>query len=376
VYRALQTRFGVPVTAIYGSDFSIAGYRDREFGAEFAWDTDLLSGYQQVFLSRVSEGGARAFEKVSTRGLGKVLRGIAPKAVLVLGYSPRFNQAALYEAWRSRFPILFRGETTDHNRSRTRLKSLARDGVLRLCYRHSARLLYIGNRSYQHYKRLSCPDEKLVFSPYCVDLTPFEVDESARASMRPIMRGGLGVNQEQVALLFSGKLSRRKGPELILQAVRQLPLDKREKVVVIFLGSGQLAEELKLLAREEPRIKVHFPGFQNQTRLSRYYHAADLLILPSRESETWGLVVNEALHHGLPCVASDAVGCAPDLIEEGVTGHTFESGSSQSLASALRRAFGLVGRVDSRANCRRKVERYSVEDAARGIAEAYRQVLN
>jgi hypothetical protein len=36
VYRALQQSFGVPVTAIYGSDFSVAGYRDKEFGTSFA----------------------------------------------------------------------------------------------------------------------------------------------------------------------------------------------------------------------------------------------------------------------------------------------------------------------------------------------------
>ncbi len=375
VYRALQTTFGVPVTAIYGSDFSVAGYRDREFGAEFAWDTDLLSGYQQVFLSRVSEGGARACEEASARGLGKTLRAVAPRAVLALGYSTRFDQAALYGAWRSNFPVLFRGETADHNRNRTRLKSLARDGVLRLCYRHSARLLYIGQRSYQHYRRLNCPDEKLVFSPYCVDISPFEVDEQARARLRPTMREDLGISGEQVVLLFSGKLSRRKGPELILQAVKQLPSELGERVVVVFLGSGQLAEELRRLAREQPPVKVFFPGFQNQTRLSRYYHAADLLILPSREGETWGLVVNEALHHGLPCVVSDAVGCAPDLIESGITGHAFESGSPHHLASVLPRAFELIGRDEVRQSCRQKVSGYGIEDAARGIAEAYRQVI-
>lgn len=58
VYRALQTQFDIPTTVIYGSDFSVAGYHDREFGTQFAWDTDLLSGYSAVFLSRVAEGGA------------------------------------------------------------------------------------------------------------------------------------------------------------------------------------------------------------------------------------------------------------------------------------------------------------------------------
>jgi glycosyltransferase involved in cell wall biosynthesis len=374
VYRALQAKFGVPVTAIYGSDFSLAGYRDREFGAEFAWDTDLLSGYQQVFLSRVSEGGARSFEEVSARGLGKTLRALAPRAVLALGYSTRFNQAALYEAWRIGFPILFRGETADHNRNRTRLKALARDGLLRLCYRRSARLLYIGKRSYQHYRRLSCSDEKLIFSPYCVDVSPFEVDEQARARLRSTMREDLGISSEQVVLLFSGKLSPRKGPELILQAVKRLPSDVGGSIVVVFLGSGQLVEDLRRLALEQPQVKVIFPGFQNQTRLSRYYHAADLLILPSREDETWGLVINEALHHGLPCVVSDAVGCAPDLIESGVTGYTFDPGSPHQLASTLRQAFELIGRDEVRLSCRRKVSGYGIEDAARGIAEAYSQV--
>src|SRR5262245_37842790 len=105
IYRTLQTQLNIPVTAIYGSDFSIAGYRDREFGAQFAWDTDLLSGYQQVFLSRVAEGGAREYEDVTARGLGNALRQIDPAALLVLGYSHRFNQIAFYRALKSKRPI-------------------------------------------------------------------------------------------------------------------------------------------------------------------------------------------------------------------------------------------------------------------------------
>src|SRR5215470_6942283 len=94
VYQKLQSKFGIPVTAIYGSDFSVAGYLDSEFGEKFAWDTDLLSGYSQVFLSRVSEGGARGFEETSANGLERALRRIAPSAVLVTGYSGRFNRSA------------------------------------------------------------------------------------------------------------------------------------------------------------------------------------------------------------------------------------------------------------------------------------------
>src|SRR5207244_7755655 len=109
-------------------------------------------------------------------------------------------------------------------------------------------------------------------------------------------------------------------------------------MLLAFLGSGELRSELEFQAGRSPRVHVHFCGFKNQTKLSPYYHAADLVVLPSRHSETWGLVVNEALHHGVPSIVSDAVGCAPDLIEAGVTGDIAVAGSVDSLAAAILRA--------------------------------------
>src|SRR5271169_3651044 len=69
VYRLVQEAHGIPVTVIYGSDFSVAGYRDKEFDASFSWDVDLTAGNDVRFISRVNEGGASSFDKVSSRGL-------------------------------------------------------------------------------------------------------------------------------------------------------------------------------------------------------------------------------------------------------------------------------------------------------------------
>src|SRR5258708_5685662 len=139
LYRMLQRDFGVPVTAIYGSDFSVAGYRDRDFAADLSWDVDLLSGYESVFLSRVADGGARSMEEVRADGLGAALNHVKPKAVLVTGYSPRYHQSAFFQAWRLGRPILFRGETTDMTTG-----SAMRAIALRLMYRQCERILYIG----------------------------------------------------------------------------------------------------------------------------------------------------------------------------------------------------------------------------------------
>jgi glycosyltransferase involved in cell wall biosynthesis len=373
VYRALQ-QFGVPVTAVYGSDFSVAGYRDLEFGESFAWDTELLAGYDSIFLSRLEQGGGRTAEEASARGLRLVLHQVQPAAILLLGYSPPFFQRVIVEAWRIGCPLLFRGETTDHGRPRGRWMAWLRDRLLQVLYRRCARLLFVGQRSRQHFLRLGCPEEKLVFSPYCVDVAPFRTTEADLDRLRGPTRRALGVAEGQKVLLFSGKLCRRKGVDLLLRAVKQLPAGLRKELVVVFLGSGELQGELEHLAHTATAVKVRFTGFQNQTRLSGYYHAADLLALPSVHSETWGLVVNEALHHGVPAVVSKDVGCGSDLVEPGVTGEVCETGSVDGLAAAITRCLAWAGSEAVRTRCRDQVSNYTTERAAAGIAGAFRAV--
>ena len=118
-------------------------------------------------------------------------------------------------------------------------------------------------------------------------------------------------------------------------------------------------------------MRILLPGFRNQKELSPFFHAADMLALPSRRLETWGLVVNEALQHGLPCIVSDAVGCGPDLVIPGLTGEVFTTGSVDSLQTAILKLSGLVGHPATRLACREKIAGYSVEKAAAGIARAY-----
>jgi glycosyltransferase involved in cell wall biosynthesis len=373
VYRALQKEFDVPVTVIYGSDFSVVGYHDAEFGASVAWDTDLLSGYEPLFLSRMSDGGAASPEKVSPSGLSRALKGLSPQAVLISGYGHNYHRAGFYAAWRNGTPILFRAETSDTSRQRGLSRRLVRDATLRWWYQKCARLLFIGERSREHYRRLGVGDDRLIFSPYCVDSSTFETSEEARQRLRPEQRKLMGIADDRIVILFSGKLSKQKGPDLLLQALKQMEEELREMVTVVFVGSGELEAELRFAADCEPIVDVVFTGFQNQRQLSPYYHAADLLVLPSH-SETWGLVINEALSHGLPCVVSSNVGCAIDLITVGVSGEVFEAGSAQSLVSAIERSRTLIQRADVREQCREQVAGYTVSKAAQGIAEAYQAV--
>lgn len=374
VYAAAK-RFGVPVHAIYGSDFSIKGGFDGLFQKSITWDNFTIDPSATTFLSTVEQYTPRSVSDISTAGLDRALKRVAPAAVLLTGYYPRFHLSAFLTVKRRGIPILFRAETTDHTWEGSRMKAWMRDYLLRALYRNCRCLLHVGTHSYEHYKRLGCPDTKLLFAPYCVDSSVFATDEEARSRLRESKRRDLGIRDNDILLLFSGKLARHKGPQFLIDAVRNIPRAERDRTVVVFLGSGPEQDRLLSLASAGEPVRTCFAGFQNQTQLSPYYHAADLLIVPSAPyppyKETWGLVVNEALHHGLPCVVSDSVGCAVDLIEPGKTGEVTATGNAGSMAAGICRALRLAGDPHIRSACRDRVSRFTIERAADGIAKAY-----
>src|SRR5205807_7168377 len=99
--------------------------------------------------------------------------------------------------------------------------------------------------------------------------------------------------------------------------------------------SSEMERELRFVATGVELNNVDFVGFVNQSRIPKYYAASDVFVLPS-ENETWGLAINEAMCAGLPIVASEEIGCVPDLVHNGVNGGTFVAKDVAGLANALR----------------------------------------
>jgi glycosyltransferase involved in cell wall biosynthesis len=88
--------------------------------------------------------------------------------------------------------------------------------------------------------------------------------------------------------------------------------------------------------------RVRFPGALTGQELDRAYAAADLLVLPSR-AETYGMVVTEALAHGVPVIATDVGGVTEALghADDGTRpGQLVPPGDPAALGVALRTWLG------------------------------------
>ncbi len=68
-----------------------------------------------------------------------------------------------------------------------------------------------------------------------MNTSPFECTEQDRVRFRAVTRRALEISETETVLLFSGKLSTRKGPDLLVSAVKHLPVEVRAKTVVLFL---------------------------------------------------------------------------------------------------------------------------------------------
>ena len=139
---------------------------------------------------------------------------------------------------------------------------------------------------------------------------------------------------------------------------------------MIYLGSGPQYAELKQLLEPELGRRFIAPGFVNQSKLGLYFKSADVFILPSTY-DTWGLVVNEAMHFGLPCIVSDMVGSRHDLIKPHETGFVFNHKSSDDLASCMSRYLDSENLADDMGKkAHSHIQNFTIEKTVSGIETA------
>lgn len=336
IWQALAREGSVPFEVWYLTDHGIRPSPDREFGKTFSWDIDMLSGYPHRFIETAEGASPITVWKCRMREpLRYRLRQSGAKALWIQGWQVAAYWQAVHEAKAEGIEVWLRGESNDLAPTPKWKRPLKRL-VLGHLFARVDRFLYIGTANKRLYESFGVPEARLYSAPYAVDNQRFARQAEALRSQRIELRRQWGIGDNAFCVLFCGKLIPKKRPMDLVEAARMLRVDGRlPNIHLLFVGSGELdvmlhhacdvihdAEHPSLPSRLSPapfsaansgRPPASFAGFLNQTEISRAYIAADCLVLPSDRGETWGLVVNEALASGLPCLVSDACGCAEDL---------------------------------------------------------------
>src|SRR6185369_9037132 len=135
-------------------------------------------------------------------------------------------------------------------------------------------------------------------------------------------------------LLFVGRLVPEKGVQDLLQAYDALDDSLKSELSLVIVGDGPLRHSLQLRASRIIQGSVKITGFVQRDELAAYYALAEMFVFPTY-TDTWGLVVNEAMACGLPIIASSAAGCVADLVIDGWNGRVIKPGHISELTSSI-----------------------------------------
>ncbi len=287
---------------------------------EFNKEEDCLAAYtlHTVFRSHDQFASNRRNGNLHRLTL-EILDSIKPAVVAIPGWAHPEALSALSWCLVSGSKALLMSDSTIYDRKRWWWKESIKKRIVALC----SAAFVAGTPHVEYLLQLSMPPEN-VFTGYdVVDNLHFSSLAEQAVSNRSALHCALHLPAR--FFLTVCRLVPEKNLGFLLDAYSRY---KRKAGAsawpLVIVGEGVLAPAL-LEQRNAYGLKgfVHFPGEKSYSDLPMYYGLSSIFILPS-VSETWGLVVNEAMAAGLPVLVSNKCGCAVDLVSEGANGFTFD----------------------------------------------------
>jgi len=352
---------------------TVRGIERRPASADYSWNRHgLADGVDIVSLAGTGLGLRDSLDQQ----LVGVLAECPLDAVVLPGWVDEFALTGLRWCLEHRKPAILMSESQAIDERRSAWKEFVKRQVVG-CF---AAALVGGVTHAEYVAQLGMPSERIFQGYDAVDNEYFRkstetLKEEARKQYR----------LPEKFLLASARFIEKKNLPRLLEAYaryRQMAEARRQRPDVdpwslVLLGDGPLRPQLEgLIADLRLQSSVLLPGFKQYPDLPTYYGCASAFIHAST-TEQWGLVVNEAMASGLPVLVSNRCGCAPDLVQEGVNGFTFDPYNVDEIANAMLRVWQLEGGELDRigGESKRIIASWGTERFASGLKQAVGKAL-
>lgn len=250
----------------------------------------------------------------------------------VPGYSLPWALAAIQWCLDNNVKIVLMSESAERDSKRNIISEFIKSSILRLC--DSA---FVGGELHVDYLvKLGFPRKKILKGYNVVDNNHFTDSSSVEDNSKKgpiILANSRFIPKKNLDRLIEG----------FAKSIDYIPKHWDLHIV----GDGELRKQLEELVKSAKIVnRVKFLGFLQYEQLPDQYRSASIFIHVST-SEQWGLVVNEAMAAGLPCIVSKQVNSAQELIEDGVNGMLVDAMSVTDISKAIIK---LVGSGSLRSN--------------------------
>ncbi|MBL4710648.1 MAG: glycosyltransferase family 4 protein [Flavobacteriales bacterium] len=255
-------------------------------------------------------------------GLLSVLKKLKASRIIVAGYS-----LATIKLWSRSFfcktdYFIWSGSIEREGEQKSFLRSFQR----KLLIRRGKAFIAYGSLAKKNFEELGAEASKVIAVGNTVDTNFFEQQVGKiRAEL---------VSQTRKHLTYIGYLTPRKNVQLLLYVIKEL-LKYRNDFILEVIGDGENKEELeKYVEQNNLGQYVLFHGFLQKEELPKHLAISNCFLFQT-DFDIWGLVLNEAMAAGIPCLSSVNAGATEDLIEEGITGFKVNFAESKQLAEKI-----------------------------------------
>lgn len=229
-------------------------------------------------------------------GTSRRLARLRPDVVLVVSWKPLVIEPLLWSRCSGRGAVMWSESTSFSGLFRGSLSTRIRRGVVR----NVDSFVTNGSQATEYLRTLGVRPDRIVTS------------RLPGASGVALPSGARPTDQDGMRFLYVGRLIPRKRPLELIQAFETVGHEAPTATLTI-VGQGELEQAVREAAARVPRVR--YVGFSEGDALASLYGQSDVLVVPALR-EVWGIVVNEALAHGLFVIATDEVGSAYDLVSE------------------------------------------------------------
>jgi glycosyltransferase involved in cell wall biosynthesis len=380
--RRIAREPDIDLTVLFGSDFSVRGYKDEGFGVGVKWDVPLLDGYRHEFLPVLRDNATVGVASPVNYGILSRLRGkggvkgtAAFDVLWVHGYGTVNALHGMLAAKALGIPVLLRAESWLKDRTRSGAKLAVKRLFFKILKQSVDGVMPIGTLNAAYWRHYLGEDFPSSMMPYAVDNDYFQLQSQQAKAGREKLMAELQLDLARPVILFASKLQNRKRCEDLLEAYKKLSTDGKIEPLpyLVIVGDGEERAALEQRVAKSGLSGVRFCGFRNQSELPRFFDIASVFVLPSRH-EPWGLIVNEVMNAGRAVIISDEVGCQPDLITDGVEGCIFPAGDVDALTAALHRVLATpetAAQMGQRA--RERIQTWGFEEDILGLRQAIAQ---
>jgi glycosyltransferase involved in cell wall biosynthesis len=350
---------------------SIKHKYDPDFGRVVEWDIPLLKGYQYHFVKNKSKNpGSHHFFGIDNPYLIEDIESWGANVLWVWGWSFK-SHLKVIRHFHNKIPVWFRGDSTLIDEEDSPIwKQLMRKIFLSWLYKKVDLAFCVGENNKNYFLQHGLIPSKLIHAPHAIDNRRFSDWNVGLQNDLTAWKESLGIAEDNLVVLFVGKLEPKKNPKFMLDLAARLP---SQKFKFLIIGDGVLGDELKQKTKDDNRIL--FLPFQNQTKMPSVYRLGDLLVLPSLgPGETWGLAMNEAMACGIPVFGSSKCGGSIDLIDDSC-GLIFDPMDVNSVVKKLK---VLADNPDVLANLKagaiKKIQHFRYEKIVDAVVEGIHRI--